>query len=244
MAEIWGIATATVIGAGISAYGNSQAANAHSNAAKNSLQLQQQEHDQTVQNLAPYNAAGTGALNALNAANNGDYSGFYNSPGYQFAQQQGIKALDASAASKGNLYSGGYGENLANYASGLASQQYNTWYGQQMGLASLGQNAAAGVGNANSSYANAATGINTNAGNNAASNALGNASIWNNALNQFGSAYGQYASQPGAPSSGTAYSSTNLGLNDPSYLNTPSYLNSGNYNTGQFNQSLYGGLGG
>ena len=143
--------------------------------------------------------------------------------------------MDASAASKGNLYSGGYGENLANYASGLASQQYNTWYGQQMGLASLGQNAAAGVGNANSSYANAATGINTNAGNNAASGALGNASIWNNALNQFASAYGKIQSQPGTA---TPYSSTDLGLGDSSYLNTPSY------NTGQFNQSLYGGLGG
>lgn len=55
-----------------------------------------------------------------------------NTPGYQFQLQQGIDALDKSAAAKGNLFSGGHGTDLENYAQGLANTTYNDRYNQAL----------------------------------------------------------------------------------------------------------------
>lgn len=49
-------------------------------------------------------------------------------PGYQFALQQGLGAIQSGAAAQGNLLSGGTQKALANYATGLASQTYQQAY--------------------------------------------------------------------------------------------------------------------
>jgi hypothetical protein len=49
-------------------------------------------------------------------------------PGYQFALQQGLNAIQSGAAAQGNLLTGGTQKNLANYATGLASQTYQQAY--------------------------------------------------------------------------------------------------------------------
>jgi hypothetical protein len=49
-------------------------------------------------------------------------------PGYQFALQQGLNAIQSGAAAQGNLLTGGTQKNLANYATGLASQTYQQTY--------------------------------------------------------------------------------------------------------------------
>ena len=49
-------------------------------------------------------------------------------PSYQFQQQQGINAIDSSAAARGGLLSSGHTKDIQDYAQGLASQEYGKAY--------------------------------------------------------------------------------------------------------------------
>lgn len=51
-----------------------------------------------------------------------------NTPGYQFTLEQGLGALDKSAAAKGNLFSGTQGTALEKYGEGLARTTYQQDY--------------------------------------------------------------------------------------------------------------------
>lgn len=51
-----------------------------------------------------------------------------NTPGYQFQLQQGLNALQNSAAARGGLLSTGTAKNLENYSQGLASTNYQNAY--------------------------------------------------------------------------------------------------------------------
>jgi hypothetical protein len=141
-----GTAVAGVASSAMSSSAAGSAAQAQENAANTASADQMAMFRATQANEQPYMNVGNTAVNQLGQLASGNYSSFYNSPNYQFAQQQGLQALDASAAAKGNLYAGGYGKDLEQYGQGLASQQYNNYYGQLMGLASLGQNAASTTG--------------------------------------------------------------------------------------------------
>jgi len=54
-------------------------------------------------------------------------------PGYQFRLSQGLKAIDNTAAAKGNLISGGQLKRAATYAGDLASQEYGNVYNREHG---------------------------------------------------------------------------------------------------------------
>jgi hypothetical protein len=54
-------------------------------------------------------------------------------PGYQFRLEQGRKALEASAANRGGLLSGGTLTGLEKFAQGLASQEYGNAYDRALG---------------------------------------------------------------------------------------------------------------
>lgn len=183
---------AAVAGAAISSNASSNAAKSQSNAAKSANAVQLQMYNQTREDLQPYAQQGVAATNQINALNAGDYSSFNQSPDYQFTLNQGLEGLDKSAAARGYLNSSGYGKDILNYASGLASQQYNNYYNKIAGQQSLGQSAAAGQGAAGQNYANAFGSNTLAAGNAAATNAINQGNIANNTLNQFASAYGQY----------------------------------------------------
>ncbi|MGM0614763.1 MAG: hypothetical protein ACQES7_04290 [Pseudomonadota bacterium] len=51
-------------------------------------------------------------------------------PGYQFRREEGMNALDASAAARGRLQSGAQARATTRYASDLASQEYGNAYGR------------------------------------------------------------------------------------------------------------------
>ncbi len=74
-----------------------------------------------------------------------DYSGFYNSPDYAFAQQQGELGIERGANARGMNLSGGTLRDLASFNSGLATQNYGNYYNRLMGLSQLGQGAATGA---------------------------------------------------------------------------------------------------
>lgn len=63
----------------------------------------------------------------------GNIADFQASPGYQFALNQGLNAVQNSAAAGGSLESGRTLKALQDYGQGMANQEYNNWYGRRAG---------------------------------------------------------------------------------------------------------------
>lgn len=104
--------------------------------------------------LSPFSDAGQGAVEALrglSGANGPDamraaQGAFVESPGYQWQLGEGLRAVDAGAASKGLLHSGATIKGEEAYAEGLAKQDFSTYYNNLFNLSTLGENAAAKTG--------------------------------------------------------------------------------------------------
>ena len=139
-------------------------------------------------------------------------SNLENTPGYQFTLGQGLNAVNNQQSAMGLNNSGAQGKALANYATGLAQNTYNQQYqnalntyqtnaGQLGNLLSIGQNAAAGVGNAGF-QSQAAIGNAQAAGTVAAGNAQSNA--LNSLMGLGQGAAGIYALGNYAPAGGTS----------------------------------------
>lgn len=82
------------------------------------------------------------------------FADFYNSPDYQFALQQGTQTLDRSAAARGRLYSGGYGEDLTKYGQGMAAQQLGNYTNRLAAIAGVGQTTATNMAGQGQNFAN------------------------------------------------------------------------------------------
>ena len=155
------LATAGAVGTGLLGANAAQnAAGAQVQAAQTAANTQLGIYNQTRSDLMPYNLTGQSALSqlaslfGLGGANGGvpnagaATSALTQFPGYQFGLNQGITALDRSAASQGLLLSGGQIKAAQQYGQGYAMQ--NAWnpYVQQLNsLSGLGENAGAVVGN-------------------------------------------------------------------------------------------------
>lgn len=220
----WGAA----IAAGAAIGGSLLSADAQKDAAKKSSKASQQaasdaqaateqNYQRTQTNLQPYIGAGSDALTKINAVNNGDYSGFENSPDYQFSLNQGLQGLDRGAASRGSLYSGGHSADVLKFASGLADQNLNTYYNRLTGLATMGQGASTNLG----SIGNGAAGQIGNfglagasaVGQGAYDSANANSNLYSGLAGLAGQVAGAYGtSSPTASSYGTPAAQTNAGL--------------------------------
>jgi hypothetical protein len=73
-------------------------------------------------------------------------------PSYGFRFNQGLDALQKSAASRGTLLTGGTLKGITNYGQNAASQEYGADFGRQFGIAQLGENAAANTGSLGANY--------------------------------------------------------------------------------------------
>ncbi|HXI77928.1 MAG TPA: hypothetical protein VNH21_12370 [Steroidobacteraceae bacterium] len=118
----------------------------------------QQTLAQQRADLAPFRDTGTNALGVagdISGANGPDAAtaamgNFFTSPGYDFRLSEGLRGVDAGAASKGLLHSGATIKAEDRFSQGLASDEFSQYYNRLFGLASLGETAAAG-GAANAS---------------------------------------------------------------------------------------------
>jgi hypothetical protein len=132
---------------------------------------------------------------------------YQNDPGYQFRMQQGVQALQNSAAARGDLLSGNtlqaltqfgqdYGSNEYQNVYNRALQGYQTnaqnfytgqgnEYNRLMGTAGMGLNAAGGANAANQAYQNIygnAMNMSNQGAGAAASGIMGSSNAWQNAL--------------------------------------------------------------
>lgn len=228
------VAVGAIGGAVIGAVGSNMAANKQAGAAKNAAQAQlqaaqlatdeqQREFDQSRTDQLPFLQAGYGALTKENALLNGDYSGFQNSPDYQFALNQGIGALDKSAAARGSLYSGGHSQDLTQFAQGNANQFLNSYWNKLAGQAGQGQVTAGNLGTLGANVAGNIGNYMTNAGNARASSFLQQGNIASQQIGAWGNALGQGLGYlTNRPSSGPSpYSGYNINTGDFSQFSSP-----------------------
>lgn len=124
---------------------------------------QQQMRFEAIQKLlAPYVEAGTGALTAqqdllgLNGAagQQSAINGVQNSPQFAAMLQQGQNSILSNASATGGLRGGNVQGALGQFAPQLLSQLLQQRFDQLGGLTSIGQNAAAGTGNAGQAAGN------------------------------------------------------------------------------------------
>lgn len=102
------------------------------------------------------------------------FAQFRTDPGYQFAFDEGSKALQNSAAARGILNSGATAKALTRYGQGVADQQYGNYFARLQSLAGLGQSATGATAQAGQAAAGNA-GNALMAGGNARASAYGGA---------------------------------------------------------------------
>ena len=190
-------------GAALGASASSKAAKKQEKAAAADLAFQKEQAAKSEARLNPFVQAGYGGLSAYQDSlglNGGAGSAravnaFQTAPGYQFQLAEGQKALERSAAARGNLFSGATGKGLVRYGQGVANQAYGTYQDRLSGLATLGENAGAQTGSIGLGYANNVSNALNNQGAAQASGIAGSANSWLSGLNSIAGLAGDAAGQ-------------------------------------------------
>lgn len=96
-------------------------------------------------------------------------------PSYQFRLNQGIGAIENSAAARGGLLSGNTLRGVTDYAQNAASQEYNNQFARWLQQLGLGQNATNAMSGIATGKANAKAGMRAQKGQNAFNQTLASA---------------------------------------------------------------------
>jgi hypothetical protein len=198
--------------AAIGAIGSSVAAGAQRDAAGRAADAQRYAIDKQTELNAPYREAGLTGQNKLmellglsgnqNSSDYGRYSrdfgmsDFQQDPGYSFRLNEGLKALDRSAASRGGLLSGATLRGVQDYGQNSASQEYQNAFNRYqtnrsnqltplMQLAGSGQNAANNLGSAYQGFGNNMSNLEQGVGNVNAAGIMGGANAVNSGISQY-----------------------------------------------------------
>lgn len=161
------VAAATIgagaLAAGASVVSSQSAAGAQKSAAQQASNTQLGMFNTTQANLSPFIQAGNTAQNqlsaqlpSLTAPVSMTQAQLEQTPGYQFQLNQGLKAINNEASASG--VTGNALTSAAQYGTGLANSNYQQQFQNQvtnqtnaynrlLGVAGLGENAAAGLGN-------------------------------------------------------------------------------------------------
>jgi hypothetical protein len=221
----------------------SQASGAQQQAAQGGIDEQRRQFDAVQKLLQPYTQAGAGALAQQQAllgmgtpeAQQQAINALQSGPQFQALQQQGENAILQNASATGGLRGGNVQGALAQFRPALLSSLINQQYERLGGLSALGQNAAAGVGNAGMSTGTNIATLLGRQGQAQAGGILGQQSALTGGINQafgavqgaggFGQLFGgntgsnlqaQFSQTPIGSSgfgSGLAYGNQDLGLN-------------------------------
>lgn len=139
-------------GAYLSSQASKSAAQTQADAANNAITSQNAATQQQVALAQPWVTAGTTAVNQLSAmtqpggeaTKNFSYNPFVydqnTDPGTQFRLQEGLKAMNATAAARGGLISGNALKAGQDYGQAQGSQEYNNAYNRYLTNYSQAQN--------------------------------------------------------------------------------------------------------
>jgi hypothetical protein len=163
------VAGGSIIGGVISNKGNKDAAqtaaNAQISAADKSIELQRQQFEEIQQLLSPYQVAGNSALGVQssllgingNRAQQRAIDQLKQSSMFGEMVKQGEEGILQNAAVTGGLRGGNTQAALAQFRPQMLSQLIQSQVQNLGGLTSIGQNAAAGVGNSGIQFAQMAS---------------------------------------------------------------------------------------
>lgn len=208
-AMITAVVGSAVVGGLVQANAADKAADAQTSASNADIAQRQRQFDAIQKLLRPYVDAGRGALGAqetllgLNGFNSQQraISKLEASPLFQSLVGQGEDALLQNASATGGLRGGNTQAALAQFRPAMLSQLIAEQFSRLGGISSLGQNAAAGVGNAGLQTANGISGALQARGAAAAGEALATGNAIGGVFNGIGSGLGYYAAmnkQPGS----------------------------------------------
>lgn len=163
MAGFGDFLTPNVVAGGLSAIGGflgsraaGDAADAGVAASNAAAAEQARQFDLTRADFAPFREQGVNALNQFAADNLGPLE---ETPEFRFALEQGVNALDRSAAARGKLLSGQQVKAVQRFGTGLGNQFAGQQQNRLAALAGIGQTATANTGqfgaNASSNIGNA-----------------------------------------------------------------------------------------
>lgn len=162
------MAAAVVTSAVLGSRASKKAASTQADAANRAADLQMKQFERQVELQEPWRQAGITALNKLTPLAT-EYTPFgmqqfQQDPGYAFRMQEGMKALERSAAARGGLLSGSMLKGAQRYGQDLASQEYmnafnryqaerNARLNPLQSLAGIGQTATNQLGQAGQTMA-------------------------------------------------------------------------------------------
>jgi hypothetical protein len=200
-----------VIGGGVAMSASSKAAKAQTKAAQDANAAQERMFQRQTELQEPFRQGGLTAQNEImqllgiggdkTAAGYGSLGKafgteqFQQDPGYAFRQSEGMKALERSAAARGNLLSGSTLKGVQRFGQDLASQEYQNAFNRYQTERAAKLNPLQSLMGAGQSSANVLTGAAGQMGQNEASNIynagqarasgyIGQANALNNALGQ------------------------------------------------------------
>lgn len=196
----------SLIGGWMQSNAAGDAAEEQAAAAKYATDEQRRQYDQSRGDREPWRQAGAGALSELgNPDFKRDFTvdDFHEDPGYQFRMQEGQRALERSAASRGHLQSGGTMRALTRYGQDVASGEYQNAYtrfnadrdrrfNRLSSIAGLGQTANAQNASAGQHYADAAGSNAMGAANAQGAAGVSQAGIWSGTMNNLGKTWMDY----------------------------------------------------
>ena len=201
------------------AYAGQRAAGAQVDAANLAIEAQRRARDEDIARLQPRLTAGNNALAQMQSGAFAQPAAFtYNpnkyvaSPGYDFRRNEGLAALNRTAAANAGLQSGAALKAAGRYVGDLAAQDYrefdardyaraldaynsrvaqsNTGYNRLAGLADVGQTAGTQIGTAGQNYATNAGNLMTNQGYNTGNAMLAGERARQSAYGDIGKAFG------------------------------------------------------
>lgn len=216
-------ATGAFGGAAVGAHAAGKAAKTQADAAMAATQLQREMFDQQQKNLQPWLDTGQGALMQLKDLLNptsemmqGWTKQFVaptmqdveNDPGFKTRMEAGQRALEASAAAKGGVLSGGTLKATQRYGQDYGSNEFEKVYGRALGeyqqaynqfeqksankfnrlasVAGIGQTATGELNSASQNAGKNIADLNTSAAAARASGYVGGANAWGNAVGNIG----------------------------------------------------------
>ena len=204
-------AGASVLGGLLSSQGQRSAASTSADAANRAIELQDRQRQAEIARLQPQFEAGTNALRQMQGGAFAQPEAFAYSPnkyvasaGYDFRRNEGLRALDRTAAANAGLQSGAALKAAGRYVGDLAAQDYrefdardyaraldaynsrvaqsNTGYNRLAGLADIGQTAGTQIGTAGQNYATNVGNLTGQAGQAIGAGQIGAGNTYNNAI--------------------------------------------------------------
>jgi hypothetical protein len=159
----------------------SKAASTQAGSADRATELQERMFNKQLELQEPFRQSG---INALNKIESGDIMGSMD-PSYSFRFQEGLKALDRQAASRGGLISGGALRAAQRYGQDVASTEFGNAYNRLASRAGFGQTASTNMGGAAGQFGTNAGNLMTGAGAARASGYVGGANALSSGLGQY-----------------------------------------------------------